>query len=669
MEKELKVVNESLNNSGIRKDYKDAICEYVWNGFDAEASIVKIDYKVNELDGVESIKIKDNGYGINYENLDNTFSAFLSSEKKGNKTLNPVHGSKGKGRFSFLGFAHNCKWNTVYLNKENYMYSIEIDSRYKNKYQVSDKEKVDKDTGTCVEISQIEGLTKDSMESIELKQVLLNNFSWYLFLKKEYGYKIILNGKELQYSELINEELSEEITININQYSFNIFFINWKENVNSKFFFHMMDSNFEQSSKEYTKYNNNGIGFFHSVYIISNYFDDFVNMSYSDEAQITIDDGIKSEKDPTYKELLKKLNEIVGKKYKQFVRQKSNKLIEGFESEKVFPEFSQDKYGQIRKKDLENVVREVYCVQPKIFKGANIEQKKVIVQFLDLLLNSEERENILIILDNIIKLTKEERETLVNILDKTKLNNIISMLKILEDRQIVVNSLKKIIFELTDYTNERNHIQKIMEKNYWLFGEEYNLITADKHFQKALEEYEYKLYGYRNKDDYKIEDIQRNRRMDIFLAAKRKLNSFSNASKLQENIILELKAPSIPISVDIFRQIEDYMELIKNEPRFNSVTRMWKFYAISSEVDNFIKTKYEEYKEKGEPFLVKSVKNCKIYVMTWDDVFRNFEENYNFLYEKLNFDKEKLENEIIAEDNNREGVDKIVNETLNRKVI
>ena len=138
---------------------------------------------------------------------------------------------------------------------------------------------------------------------------------------------------------------------------------------------------------------------------------------------------------------------------------------------------------------------------------------------------------------------------------------------------------------------------------------------------------------------------------------------------MQENIILELKAPSIPISVDIFRQIEDYMELIKNEPRFNSVTRMWKFYAISSEVDNFIKTKYEEYQEKGEPFLVKSVKNCKIYVMTWDDVFRNFEENYNFLYEKLNFDKEKLENEIIAEDNNREGVDKIVNETLNRKVI
>lgn len=667
MEKELKVVNDSLNNSGIKKDYKDAICEYVWNGFDAEASEINIDYKVNELDGIESIEIIDNGIGIDYDNLDNTFGAFLSSEKKGNKTLNSVHGSKGKGRFSFLGFAQNCEWDTIYSDKENYNYKIEIDSRYKNKYKVSNRQKTTMNTGTSVKISQIDELTKENMESIGLKQSLLNNFSWYLYLKKENKYKLILNGNELQYKELINDELSEEIKITIDEYNFDIFFINWKENVNSKFFFYMMNSNFEQSSKEHTKYNNNGIEFFHSVYIVSNYFDNFVNMSYTDENQIMINDGTKNEKDKIYKELLKKLNEIVGKKYKQFIRKRSDTLIEGFESDKIFPIFSEDKYGQLRKKDLENVVREMYCVQPRIFKGANIEQKRVIVQFLDLLLNSEERENILIILENIINLTKEEREALVNILDKTKLNNIISMIKMLKDRQIVVNSLKKIIFELADYTNERDHIQKIMEKNYWLFGEEYNLITADKTFQRSLEEYDYKMYGYKTKEEYSIENKQKNRRMDIFLAAKRKLNSFSNASKMQENIILELKAPSVPINAEIFRQIEDYMELIKNEPQFNSITRMWKFYAISSEVDDFIKTKYEEYEEKGDPFLVKSVKNCKIYVMTWDDVFRNFEENYNFLYEKLNFDKEKLENEIIIEEKGRENVNKIVDEVLNQE--
>lgn len=669
MEKELKVVNESLNNSGIKKDYKDAICEYIWNGFDAEASIINIEYKLNELDGIESIEIKDNGTGINYENLDNTFGTFLSSEKKGNKSLNNIHGSKGKGRFSFLGFAENCKWDTVYCSGENYKYKIEIDNCYKNKYQISDKIQVDENTGTCVKISQIDGLTKEKMESLELKQTLLKNFSWYLFLKKMYDYKITLNGDTLQYNDLINEDLSDETQFQIEKYNFNVFFINWKENINSKFFFHMMNSKFQQTSKEFTKYNNNAIGFFHSIYVVSDYFDDFLNMGYIDDEQITINDGIKNEKDPIYKELLKKLNELVSKKYKKFVRQKSNKLIESFESENIFPKFTQDKYGQIRKKDLENVVREVYCVQPKIFKGANIEQKKIIVQFLDLLLNSEERENILIILENIIKLTKEEREQLVGILDKTKLNNVISLIKMLEERLIVVDSLKKIIFDAPDYTNERNHIQKIMEKSYWLLGEEYNLITADKHFQKALEEYEYKLYGYRTKDDYKIEAKERNRRMDIFLAAKRKLNSYSNASKMQENIILELKAPSVIINADIFRQIEDYMELIKNEPRFNSQTRMWKFYAISSEVDGFINTKYEEYEEKGEPFLVKSVKNCKIYVMTWDDVFRNFEENYNFLYEKLNLDKNKLEDEIILDNVDRKSVDNIVNNVLNRKVI
>lgn len=56
--------------------------EYIWNGFDADATIIDITYKVNELGGISEIKICDNGSGINFENIDNTFGAFLSSEKE-----------------------------------------------------------------------------------------------------------------------------------------------------------------------------------------------------------------------------------------------------------------------------------------------------------------------------------------------------------------------------------------------------------------------------------------------------------------------------------------------------------------------------------------------------------------------------------------------------------
>ena len=56
----------------------------------------------------------------------------------------------------------------------------------------------------------------------------------------------------------------------------------------------------------------------------------------------------------------------------------------------------------------------------------------------------------------------------------------------IEDRYKVIESLKKILFEYTDYANERNHIQKIIEQHYWLFGEQYNLVTADQRMQRAL---------------------------------------------------------------------------------------------------------------------------------------------------------------------------------------
>lgn len=57
----------------------------------------------------------------------------------------------------------------------------------------------------------------------------------------------------------------------------------------------------------------------------------------------------------------------------------------------------------------------------------------------------------------------------------------------------VIEVLKTIVFDYAGYANERDHVQKIVEQHYWLFGEQYHLVTADKRMQKALEEYLYLL--------------------------------------------------------------------------------------------------------------------------------------------------------------------------------
>ena len=156
--------------------------------------------------------------------------------------------------------------------------------------------------------------------------------------------------------------------------------------------------------------------------------------------------------------------------------------------------------------------------------------------------------------------------------------------------------------------------------------------------------------------------------MDIFMCAKRPLDVYQNSSIKEENIILELKAPTVPIGAEIFQQIESYMEIIRKEPQFNSSLREWKFYAISNEVSDFIKGKYEENEAKGQPFLVKALRNYKIFIMTWDDVFKNFEHKHRFLYDKLIIDKEKLEEQFEKQDKSREGANKLT-EDINKRAI
>ncbi len=49
MKHKISANSKSVTNAGITSDYKQAIAEYIWNGFDAGASRIYIDYEANGL--------------------------------------------------------------------------------------------------------------------------------------------------------------------------------------------------------------------------------------------------------------------------------------------------------------------------------------------------------------------------------------------------------------------------------------------------------------------------------------------------------------------------------------------------------------------------------------------------------------------------------------------
>lgn len=649
MKNKANISDSSIESAGIPKDYKQAIAELIWNGFDAKASEVDIQFKTNEVDHINSLIISDNGEGIKYENLSETFGKFLDSLKRNSFQRSSYNrGKKGKGRFSFSTFASKATWHTVYSSDNKLLeYDIIIINNKKDEYEDLNK-KVSKSecTGTSVILEELFEVTAFSFSSDEFKNYLAKEFGWFLFLNQKSNFALKINGEPIEYKFLISEDDVRPLTIkdeNQQDQKFTITYIRWSDSIGDKYYYYFLNDEKREVAKKLTSYNNNAIEFHHSVFVESTFFN-----SIDTNSEMSEDDNLFNStlNNKVFKALMKDLNEYLFRKQKDFIRgNAAEELVLNLETKGVFPKFANNKYDLERKKDLINVVKELYCVQPKVFKGLKSEQEKTFLGFLNLLLDTDERENILQIIEGIVSLTPEERIELTNVLKRSSFSKILATIKLIENRAKIVSLLRTLVFDLKKFTTERGHIQKAIEENYWLFGEQYHLASADQNFQQLLGGYLHIIDGVTDAKKLKAYDWKR--RPDIFMCRKRNIpDSQDGEYQIEENIMVELKRPSVKIGKDQFRQIDDYLDFIMKEDQFNSQTRRWKFYVISNQVDDYIEKQYEAFKDKGKKFLVHQAGRYEIYALTWDDLFRTFEIKHNYLLEKLEFDKDAIQQEL-----------------------
>ena len=343
-------------------------------------------------------------------------------------------------------------------------------------------------------------------------------------------------------------------------------------------------------------------------------------------------------------------------------------MIDKLESSGKFPKFEDTALGLKQKEDFSSVIKGIYCVEPRIFKGLNKQEKaqKSLLGFLNLLLFTNERENIVTIIDEVTKLTEEERSDLVSVLRYTKLSSIIKTTKLITDRLRIIEMLKALIYDNEKFATERDHIQKIIEENYWLFGEEFHLVSADKNFELLLSEYLYLVDGEKEHDKYKIINPERLRRPDIFICQKRPIDQL-DGTQLEQNIMVELKLPQIELNKTVYRQIEDYMDLVIKEPKFNSILRAWRFIVVCKSIDDDVKNIIKSQKIHNKRFLAKHVDdNYEIYAMTWDDVFTSYTIRYKHLLKELEVDNLAIVDSIEKSKPSRAEANRLRDEILNK---
>lgn len=621
----LKTTDDSITGQLTHLKPEQALSEYIWNGFDANATKISIETEINALQGISSITIFDNGDGIDINDLENTLDLFLDSKKK--VVSKPTtRGKKGRGRFSFVKFCEQATWQT---NDGKNEFEFTIDSGCLSKYEPNILECRKDCKGTKVTFAHI-------------KSIDFNYFNDHVipYLKSEFTWLLISNNKlEIRINGLLLEHsgyqlITEPETIDGSVFEVNSVIWDTKQN-REKSLIYFVNSAQEIVHKELSELNLKG--FFCSSYVRSDWFDEF-------GGNAELFSGDKNTDSDEFVHILASAKRRLRQEYLKFRNSAADSLIEQYLSEGVFPEMKGDNVvlNEFHREQLISTIKTIYEAEPSVFsKQLNKSQKKILIKLLDRIVQSNRLSELFDVLDGVVSLTENDMSRISSLLQRTSLENITKTVEHVRDRLDIIQYFKAIIYEHKRFALEVPHIQKCVESNLWLFGEKYHLLTSEEDkFEQALRN----LLEFQKRDNYydktAISHPDKKKEMDLFIAQKG-FRVGDDDQKYFHHVVIELKRPSIKLGDKELQQIKTYKNVISNEPQFQDENSLWDFVLIGNEISESnitaadLRSDLETNRIHGEPGLVQKTGNYRIIVKTWKQVLNEFELRYNDISNRL----------------------------------
>lgn len=314
--------------------------------------------------------------------MNETFGKYQDSVKKQSfQWSSQLKGHRGKGRYAFNCFATRADWTSIYSDGEHLLkhtISINADNNnYFNDHSDSNCNQIvhGENTGTTVSFVNVV-LDQSFFESKEFIDYLKREYAVFLELNKNKGKSISINGKKLDYSTIIADTDNKIIQIkdetDNKNYNFELTFIRWQEKIKENYSYYFLDNAQIEHFEKTTSFNRKDIGFHHSVYIISSYFDEFLPTSRKDQnlnekdlqQEIIFDEtkSSKSEKDKVFKKLIKLAGDWLIDKQKIYISEVAGEeLWQRFEKNGIVS-YPKNEYELPLYLDLKNTVTGIYSV-------------------------------------------------------------------------------------------------------------------------------------------------------------------------------------------------------------------------------------------------------------------------------------------------------------------
>ncbi|MBE6455309.1 MAG: hypothetical protein E7014_02530 [Alphaproteobacteria bacterium] len=610
---EVNILNDDHTMSSfINGDPFEALTQIIHNSLDADANTIKISIKCSALGIIEWIKVIDNGSGIKQPNKDNPMDPFLRrgySEKKSGQVnifSRNVHGKNGEGRFKSYALGGHVEWiskradSTTCKIMGNYMEPQKF--KYINN---CDTPEITSRSGTIFTAYADDRNIKLPNHD-KLKENLERHF---VTIVDDSRISIYLDSEKLSAQPHIDS--TETQTLDQPYEDVETKTIIWKQQDtdNNKLFW--CDSGYNILKEDKLENGNKKTNF--SLYIASQRVEEAKNnntldLISSNQDFIEIEQRARDKKD----EFLLKQRQL-----------HSYDIIKKLKEENIYPyQDSQSSSEQVARNLYDRIIVKIHEKKPNVLKTK--ETRQFIVSTVKVLLEREP-EHFANILQKLLNLTSEETSEFSKLLDETDLSNIIKTSTMVSNRLKFLEALRMLVYgDIADKVKERSQLHKIVAREAWIFGEEYNLQASDKTFDTTISEIRKTIPNFCG--EYEVEGGSKI--PDLFFTSKRFFADQPWA------LIVELKRPKVSIGIDEVQQIKNYYNILKKRPEFAN----WKidFIVVSSDIDQDI---YDgEIKDKRTGLLRYSEENLlkKIYVKRWGDILD--QNNCSYANLKLSLD-------------------------------
>lgn len=603
-----------------------ALAEIIWNGFDADATTVSVNLNSNVLDSLETIEVDDDGAGIDPSRVNEFFGGLGGSWKKKAKTLGnrTLHGEKGRGRFKAFALGGKVTWASKFLSSDGLVeFEVYGDVNFIDEVNYSESFKTIGCSGTSVIIenlsTEVDSLLNDGTIT-DLAKIFC------LYLTKFPSKRLIFNGikvtPDLAQHRSTTYNLGDVPSGSGMSQELKLVIVEWVGkadrviNFCDEQGFSLCDYRIGQ------RIHAPNCDF--SLFALSPYF-----QKLNDDGLLQIDD--------LSSEVRYLIDAVIDKAREHFTKlaiSERSKVVQGWISEGIYP------YPNLNECDIvENAERQVFDILAvnvqsylKKFDKSDQKTKRFTFKLLQQSLK-DNPESVQKIVAEVLNLKKEEREDLADLLEKTTLSAVISASKTVVGRLEFLKALEQLLFdrETKKTLLERDQLHKLLEKEAWVFREDFNLSGSEVRLNEVLELHK-GILGVREDIEFDVlRPDGRTGRVDLMLSKTRQPKE-----GYLEHLVVELKRPSQKIDAEVIAQIKSYAFTVARDARFDKEHTEWTFIAVSNEFDAYAA---EESNQHDRPRgLIHNKGNIKIWIYTWAEVLNIAKARLSFYKEQLNYE-------------------------------